>query len=181
MRSTYFCRKNASTSDVSCTEHRALFNCSFTFVDALWQCFGCVLTGVTSVVVRADVSRNPLALATFMVQHRITVFVAVPSLLRCIYRLCWEREPLNRLPPMRLLISSGEPLCSSLAISLKTKFSPFGTVAFKFVRDHRGNCRFSRLWFFCELLELFSSFVSPRLSDSRESIISSSRLTFRAR
>ena len=58
------------------------FHTAPTFVDSVWQMLGPILAGATSLVLVPETSRNPTALLQALITHRVTHFVAVPTLLR---------------------------------------------------------------------------------------------------
>jgi amino acid adenylation domain-containing protein len=89
-------------------------NCQKTsvgFVDSIWELFGALLAGVPTVVVPADVARDPAALVAVLADQRVTRVLLVPSLLRSIVDI----EDLGaRLPAPALWVSSGEALSTDL-------------------------------------------------------------------
>ena len=85
---------------------------SLAFVDSVWEVFGPLLAGATSVVASPDDVRDPDRLLRLLSAFSVTHFVAVPSYLDL---WCAEIESGSARPPaLRLLVVSGEMLGSHL-------------------------------------------------------------------
>eukprot|EP00884_Botryococcus_braunii_P022368 jgi/Botrbrau1/8815/Bobra.0335s0005.1 len=88
-----------------------------TFVDSIWEMFGPLSSGSGLVFIPQGAVMDPAYLLHLLIRHGITHMVAVPSLLRALVphlrslRLAGAGYP--RLP-LKMLISSGEPLRESL-------------------------------------------------------------------
>jgi amino acid adenylation domain-containing protein len=85
---------------------------SLNFVDSIWEVFGPLLQGIPSVIISDQTVRDPAELLLALASHGVTRIVTVPSLLRVIL----DRYPDlgNRLPTMKLWVSSGEALLPDL-------------------------------------------------------------------
>jgi amino acid adenylation domain-containing protein len=83
------------------------------FVDSLWELLGGLLHGVPTVVVQTGPSPDPRALVEALAQAGVTRLLLVPTLLRMLLLTCPDLP--DRLPDLRLWISSGEPLPADLA------------------------------------------------------------------
>ncbi|MER7169247.1 non-ribosomal peptide synthetase, partial [Micromonospora sp. NPDC000207] len=83
------------------------------FVDSLWELLGGLVHGVPTVVVDADTGRDPRALTGALAAAGVTRLLLVPTLLRML--LLTVDDLADRLPTLRLWISSGEPLPAALA------------------------------------------------------------------
>ncbi|KAK9819861.1 hypothetical protein WJX72_003418 [[Myrmecia] bisecta] len=86
------------------------FKTSPCFVDAIWEMFAPLLAGIMLVVVPQDTVRNPAALLATLAAHRVTHFVAVPSLLRALEPHLHPRPGLQ----LKVVVSSGGPLTCQL-------------------------------------------------------------------
>ncbi|SES27047.1 nonribosomal peptide synthetase protein BlmIV [Lentzea xinjiangensis] len=83
------------------------------FVDAVWETFGPLVSGVPLVVVDARDTADPARLVEVLASRRVTRLVAVPALLRI---LLDDRPDLeNDLPHLHTWVSSGESLSAGLA------------------------------------------------------------------
>ncbi|MFD5823961.1 amino acid adenylation domain-containing protein [Lentzea sp. NPDC060358] len=83
------------------------------FVDAVWETFGPLLSGVPLVVVGAGDTADPARLVEVLAAQRVTRLVTVPSLLRI---LLDDRPDLEHdLPHLHTWVSSGESLSAGLA------------------------------------------------------------------
>ncbi|QKV97142.1 amino acid adenylation domain-containing protein [Streptomyces sp. NA02950] len=83
------------------------------FVDAVWETFGPLLSGVPLVVVGPQDTADPARLVEVLASGRVTRLVAVPSLLRI---LLDDRPNLEYdLPHLHTWVSSGEALSAGLA------------------------------------------------------------------
>lgn len=105
-------------------DDRLAWTTPFVFVDALWQILGRLLHRIVLVVVDPAACCDVALLDSTLRQCRVSRFVSIPSVLRSLLRLCWNRGP--RPSHLHLLISSGEPLDLCLAASLR-RASP-GTI-----------------------------------------------------
>jgi amino acid adenylation domain-containing protein len=85
---------------------------SWNFVDSVWEVFGPLLAGVPSVIIPDRSVRDPQELVQALASHGVTRIVTVPSLLRVVLDRCPDLG--NRLPLLRLWISSGEALLPRL-------------------------------------------------------------------
>jgi amino acid adenylation domain-containing protein len=81
---------------------------SLGFVDSVWEIFGPLLQGVPSVIIPDDVVKDPGRMVEVLAAHRVTRLVVVPSLLSAI--LDCQDQLGQRLPSLRLVVSSGESL-----------------------------------------------------------------------
>ncbi|ACU37559.1 amino acid adenylation domain-containing protein [Actinosynnema mirum] len=83
------------------------------FVDAVWEIFGPLLSGVPLVLVGAADTADPARLVEVLATWRVTRLVAVPTLLRIMLE---DRPDLERdLPLLLTWVSSGEALTTELA------------------------------------------------------------------
>jgi amino acid adenylation domain-containing protein len=85
---------------------------SLNFVDSVWELFGPLLAGVTTVMIPDEVAKSPQALVAALAEHQVTRIVLVPSLLRAI--LDSDPDIADRLPHLKYWISSGEALSLDL-------------------------------------------------------------------
>lgn len=90
-------------------------------------------------------SASPAALTSLLIEHRVTRLVLVPTLLRALLDTAWERQAAptadrsaggfagsareskthqqhSHLPPLRVVVSSGEPLRAELAARFQRLF-----------------------------------------------------------
>ena len=81
---------------------------SLCFIDSLWELFGSILQGVPLVIIPEHTVQNPHMLVQTLSDFRVTRTVSVPSLLRELLNLYTDLQ--QRLPLMKLWVSSGEPL-----------------------------------------------------------------------
>ncbi|MBV9952289.1 MAG: amino acid adenylation domain-containing protein, partial [Acidimicrobiia bacterium] len=95
-------------SDVAC--HRAPLG----FVDAVAEVLGPLCAGVPLVVIGDDDVRDPERLVDRLAEHHVTRLLVVPSLLSTV--LEFVPDVGDRLPELRLCVSSGEPLLPGLAV-----------------------------------------------------------------
>jgi acyl-coenzyme A synthetase/AMP-(fatty) acid ligase/acyl carrier protein len=86
------------------------------FVDSLTEVWATLLAGGTLVVLDEETLRDPFELVAALADHRVTTFYAVPSLLRTILEAFPELQ--ERVPDLRLLVLSGEPLTPELVRKL---------------------------------------------------------------
>jgi amino acid adenylation domain-containing protein len=85
---------------------------SLNFVDSMWEIFGPLLQGVTSVVISEETAKDPLRLVETLSKQNVTRITIVPSLLRMILALDVDLQ--EKLPKLRYWTSSGEALTSEL-------------------------------------------------------------------
>ena len=85
---------------------------SLSFVDSVWEIFGPLLHGIRTVIIPDEMIKNPHHLIQYLADKQITRIVLVPSLLRVI--LDADDNLQNRLPKLKLWISSGEILSKEL-------------------------------------------------------------------
>jgi amino acid adenylation domain-containing protein len=95
-------------SDVAC--HRAPLG----FVDSVAEVLGPLCAGVPLVVLGDDDVRDPERLVDRLAEHRVTRLLVVPSVLSAV--LEYVPDVGERLPDLRLCVSSGEPLLPGLAV-----------------------------------------------------------------
>ncbi|MBN4003641.1 non-ribosomal peptide synthetase [Nostoc sp. LPT] len=90
---------------------------SLNFVDSVWEIFGPLLQGVTTVIVPDIVVKDPQQFITTLSHNHVTRVVLVPSLLRVLLSTC---EILQlQLPKLKLWISSGEALSTDLPVQFR--------------------------------------------------------------
>ncbi len=90
---------------------------SLNFVDSVWEIFGPLLQGITTVIVPEQVVKDPQQFITSLANNNVTRLVLVPSLLRVLlntYNLLQLQ-----LPKLKLWISSGEALSTDLLIQFR--------------------------------------------------------------
>lgn len=85
---------------------------SLSFVDSVWETFGPLLQGITSVIVSNDDSKDVSKLLDVMSKNRVTRLVLVPSLLQVMLDTA---DVAQQLPYLRLVVTSGEALPVALA------------------------------------------------------------------
>ena len=90
---------------------------SLGFVDSVWEIFGPLLRGVTSVILPDEAVIDPEQLVQLLSKYRVTRIVLVPSLLRAMLERVEDLQ--DRLAKLRLLSCSGEVL----PIDLVQRFS----------------------------------------------------------
>jgi amino acid adenylation domain-containing protein len=83
------------------------------FVDSVWEIFGPLLAGVPSVILPADVVRDPEELLQNLAAEGVTRIVLVPSLLRALLDHAPNLQ--ERVPRLKLWSCSGEVLSGELA------------------------------------------------------------------
>jgi amino acid adenylation domain-containing protein len=83
------------------------------FVDSVWEIFGALLKGISTVVIRDEAVKDPQALVETLAIARVTRVVLVPSLLHAILEVVPNLS--SRLPRLKYCVSSGEALSSDLA------------------------------------------------------------------
>ncbi len=90
------------------------------FVDSVWEIFGPLLAGVPSVILPAEVVRDPEALLQSLAENQVTRIVLVPSLLRAL--LDYAPNLQERVPHLKLWTCSGEALSGELALRFRQSF-----------------------------------------------------------
>ncbi|PMB15529.1 non-ribosomal peptide synthetase [Fischerella thermalis] len=90
---------------------------SLNFVDSVWEIFGPLLQGVTTVIIPDIVVKDPQEFVTTLFQNNVTRIVLVPSLLRLLLNTSDVLQ--LRLPKLRLWVSSGEPLSTELLMQFR--------------------------------------------------------------
>jgi amino acid adenylation domain-containing protein len=98
-------------SDVFC------LRTSVSFVDSLWEIFGALIHGAELVILPGDTARDPALLVPALARHGITQIVLVPPLLRAL--LDFAPDLGRRLPRLRHVITSGEPLPPELLAAVR--------------------------------------------------------------
>ncbi len=83
------------------------------FVDSIWEMFGPLLRGITSVMLADEQVKDPYRLVSALAEHGITRIVLVPSLLSMIVQTSLDLE--THLQQVRYWFSSGEALALELA------------------------------------------------------------------
>src|SRR5882762_537972 len=91
------------------------------FVDSVWEIFGPLLAGIPSVILRADVVRDPEELLQSLAGEGVTRIVLVPSLLRAL--LDHAPQLRERVPRLKLWSCSGEVLSSELVRRFRQGFA----------------------------------------------------------
>lgn len=86
------------------------------FVDFLWEVFGALLAGTPLLITDRAPTRNVPAMVEEMERHGVTQIVLVPSLLSAMTRV--PGGIAGRLPGLKTILSSGEPLAPELAVSV---------------------------------------------------------------
>jgi amino acid adenylation domain-containing protein len=98
---------------------------AISFVDSIWETFGPLLAGVPLLIVPENAVRDARALVALLAEHRVTRFLAVPSLLEV---LLDSGIDLGReLPNLRLWLTSGEALRDELMNRFRARV-PKGTL-----------------------------------------------------
>jgi surfactin family lipopeptide synthetase C len=90
---------------------------SLNFVDSLWEIFGPLLQGVTTVIVPDRVVKDPQQFITTLAHNNVTRIVLVPSLLRILLKTYDVLQ--LQLPKLKLWVSSGEALSSDLLVEFR--------------------------------------------------------------
>ena len=85
---------------------------SLNFVDSVWELFGPLLAGVSTVMIPDEIAKSPHSLIAALSKHRVTRVVVVPSLLSAL--LDAEPRIAKRLPDLKYWISSGEAISRDL-------------------------------------------------------------------
>jgi amino acid adenylation domain-containing protein len=91
------------------------------FVDFVWEFFGPLLAGIRSVIADASTALDPQALTSLMHDHQVSRVTLVPSLLAAWLETVPDLD--RRLASLRVCVSSGEPLPSSLAKEFRTRLA----------------------------------------------------------
>jgi amino acid adenylation domain-containing protein len=94
-------------------DERSCLKTSVGFVDSLWELLGPLLAGSPTVIMPADIVKDPDALVDALSQEGITRIWLVPSLLRAL--LDGHPDLQDRLPLLRFWVTSGEELSGELA------------------------------------------------------------------
>lgn len=85
---------------------------SLNFVDSVWEIFGPLLQGITSVVIPDEVAKDNVALVESLSRHEVTRITVVPSLLRMILDLDIDLQ--SQLAKLKYWTTSGEALSAEL-------------------------------------------------------------------
>ncbi len=85
---------------------------SINFVDSLWEIFGALMHGIPLAIIAGETARDPALLVPALQRHGVTQLVLVPPLLRALLELAPDLG--ERLPRLRHVITSGEPLAPEL-------------------------------------------------------------------
>lgn len=85
---------------------------SLNFVDSVWELFGPLLQGIRIVLIPDAVVKDVPQLVQALAAHQVTRLVLVPSLLDAMVTSCATLQ--ERLPALKIWISSGEPLSGAL-------------------------------------------------------------------
>jgi len=91
---------------------------SLSFVDSVWELFGPMLKGVTIVLMPDDVVRDTPRFVQKLARSSITRVVLVPSLLQSMLDAVPDIH--DRLPDLKIWLSSGESLSKELADQFRT-------------------------------------------------------------
>ena len=86
---------------------------SLSFVDSVWEMFGPMLQGITTVIIPDAIVKDPYALVQALGSCKVTRIVLVPSLLREL--LDTVPDLARRLPRLHFWVASGEVLPVDLA------------------------------------------------------------------
>jgi amino acid adenylation domain-containing protein len=82
------------------------------FVDSVWEIFGPLLGGITSVILPYEAVVDPELMVQLLAKYEVTRIVLVPSLLRVV--LDGAEDLQGKLPKLRLWSCSGEVLAADL-------------------------------------------------------------------
>jgi non-ribosomal peptide synthetase component F len=91
------------------------------FVDSVWEIFGPLLAGVPSVILPAEVVRDPEELLRSLAGAGVTRMVVVPSLLRALLDHAPQLQ--ERVPQLKLWTCSGEVLSGELVRRFRQGFA----------------------------------------------------------
>lgn len=86
---------------------------SLSFVDSVWEVFGALLQGISTVIVPDATVKEPQLLVRLLAERKVTRLVVVPSLLKAILDQCPNLT--EQLSCLKFCISSGEALSVELA------------------------------------------------------------------
>jgi amino acid adenylation domain-containing protein len=86
---------------------------SLSFVDSVWEIFGPLLQGITTIIIPDDVVKDPQLLIQNLASEGVTRIVLVPSLLRLMLDASVDLQ--SQLTNLKIWISSGEVLSKELA------------------------------------------------------------------
>lgn len=92
---------------------------SLNFVDSVWEIFGPLLQGVSSVLIPEEIAKDPLRLVEMLSKQNVTRITLVPSLLRMILAL--EVDLQDKLPKLQHWTTSGEALSSELVEAFRQR------------------------------------------------------------
>ena len=90
---------------------------SLNFVDSVWEIFGTLLQGVTTVIIPDKIVQDPHQLVATLARNNVTRLVLVPSFLRVLLNT-YDILQLQ-LPKLKLWTSSGEPLPIDLVLQFR--------------------------------------------------------------
>ena len=85
---------------------------SLNFVDSVWEIFGPLLRGISTVIIPDTVVKGPEQFVEILAANEITRLVLVPSLLRVLLDTCSDLQ--KRLSKLKLWVISGEALSLDL-------------------------------------------------------------------
>ena len=94
------------------------------FVDAISELLAPLLAGIPVVVADTDQANDPGRLAALLADEHVTHLVAVPSLLAVLYD---THHDVTARAPLRVITSSGEPLSTTLAATIR-RTHPHATI-----------------------------------------------------
>jgi amino acid adenylation domain-containing protein len=92
---------------------------SLNFVDSVWEIFGPLLQGISSVVIPEEIAKDPLRLVETLSRRNVTRITLVPSLLRMVLAL--EVDLQNKLPRLKHWTTSGEALSGELVEAFRQR------------------------------------------------------------
>lgn len=90
------------------------------FVDSVWEIFGPLLAGVTSVIISQETLRDPEEMLSTLAREGVTRIVLVPSLLRMLLEQAPQLQ--ERVPKLKLWTCSGEVLPTDLVGRFRAGF-----------------------------------------------------------
>ena len=96
------------------------FKTSLAFVDSIWEMFGGLLKGVTTVIVPKDITVDPHKFLRELFSQNVSRVTVVPSLLKYMLRYAQEKKQEFLLSKLRIVISSGEELSPKVASNFKS-------------------------------------------------------------
>ena len=94
--------------DEVCCQKTAL-----SFVDSVWEIFGPLLQGIRNVIIPDEELEDPHRMVQTLAANRVTRIVLVPSLLHLLLDSVADLQ--NRVPDLKLWITSGEAITPELA------------------------------------------------------------------